>query len=136
MSIVYIKDIILRFYPYVEAIYLFGTYGTNDECPESDVDIAVLLPMDEAKKAGSLFMCECKQVLEDILKRTVDLINIRVQNTVFQHEIITEGRIIFNNNEYAVDLFEMHVMSLYQKLNEERANILEEIYKTGRILQP
>jgi hypothetical protein len=55
-------------------------------------------------------------------------------NTVFQNEIIQEGRVIYRQNEYAVDEFEMNVVSFYQKLNEERAGILEDILKTGRIL--
>jgi predicted nucleotidyltransferase len=41
---------VLTFYPDVEAIYLFGSYGTEDERPDSDVDIALLLPYDRAKE--------------------------------------------------------------------------------------
>jgi len=33
---------ILEHYPFTQAIYLFGTCGTTDERPDSDVDIAVL----------------------------------------------------------------------------------------------
>ena len=36
--------VVLEHYPLAQAIYLFGTYGTVDEWPDSDVDIAVLLP--------------------------------------------------------------------------------------------
>ena len=36
--------IILESYPNTQAIYLFGSWGTEDEWPSSDVDIAVLLP--------------------------------------------------------------------------------------------
>jgi uncharacterized protein len=53
----------------------------------------------------------------------VDLINLRETNTVFQNEIITEGRLICMTDESATDAFEMNVMSAYQKLNEERAGI-------------
>ena len=60
--------------------------------------------------------------------------DLRMVNTVLQHEIIQTGRIIYMKDEYTIDLFEMIVMSLYQKLNEERAGILKEIYKSGRIL--
>ena len=72
--------------------------------------------------------------LMDVLKKDVDLVNLRRVNTVLQHEIIQTGRIIYMKDEYTIDLFEMIVMSLYQKLNEERAGILKEIYKSGRIL--
>lgn len=117
-----------------QAIYLFGTYGTPDEKRESDLDIAVLLPPDRARAIGNLASNACRYALEDVLKRTVDLINIRMVNTVFQHEVIQEGRLIYQENEYAVSLFEMQVISSYQKLNEERAGILEEIFESSRIV--
>ena len=41
---------ILGYYPSTQAIYLFGTYGMADEWPESDVDIAVLLPPEDANQ--------------------------------------------------------------------------------------
>lgn len=125
---------ILNFYPDVEAIYLFGTYGTADESQGSDVDIALLLPHQQAKSVKNLAMGGCCNALEDALQRTIDLINLRMVNTVFQHEIIREGRVIYKTGDYAVDCFEMTVMSLYQKLNEERAGILHEVMQSGRIL--
>jgi|SRR3990170_1058494 len=126
---------VLRFYPEVEAIYLFGSYLTPDQQQDSDVDIAVLFPHERAKLLKNLAMSDCRDALENVLKRTVDLINMRTVNTVFQNEIIQHGRIIYQQNEYAVDEFEMQVMSSYQKLNEERAEILEDILETGRILK-
>ncbi len=35
---------VLDHYPDTQAIYLFGSYGTENEWPDSDVDIALLLP--------------------------------------------------------------------------------------------
>ncbi|MBZ0155434.1 MAG: nucleotidyltransferase domain-containing protein [Alphaproteobacteria bacterium] len=135
MSSEAIVKTILSFYPDVEAIYLFGTYLTPDEHKESDVDIAVLFSPGKARTVKNLAMSECRFALEDALKRAVDLINLRMVNTVFQNEIIQEGRIIYRQNDYAVDTFEMLVLSSYQKLNEERAAILEDILETGRILR-
>jgi predicted nucleotidyltransferase len=37
---------------HIPAIYLFGSYGTEQEWPESDVDIAVLLTPKEPVGAG------------------------------------------------------------------------------------
>lgn len=68
----------------------------------SDVDIAVLLPHQEAKAAGS--------------SRTAPI--------VLQKEIIGGGTCVF--------AVEMLVLSLYGKLNEERREILEEFYASGR----
>ena len=126
---------VLHFYPDVEAIYLFGSYLTPDQQQDSDVDIAVLFPHERAKLLNSLAMSDCRAALENVLKRTVDLVNLRKVNTVFQNEIVQQGRTIYQQNERVVDEFEMLTLSFYQKLNEERAGILEEILETGRILE-
>jgi len=125
----------LSFYPDAEAIYLFGSYLTPDQRQDSDVDIAVLFPYEKAKVLKNIAMSDCRDALENVLKKTVDLINLRTVNTVFQNEIIQQGRIIYQQNERSVDEFEMQVMSFYQKLNEERAGILEDILASGRILK-
>ena len=48
-----------------------------------------------------------------------------------QKEIIG-GRLIYSPDHLAVDEFEMLVLSYYQKLNEERKDILESFRKTKR----
>jgi predicted nucleotidyltransferase len=135
MSSEAIVKTVLSYYPEVEAIYLFGSYLTPDQQQDSDVDLAVLFPHEKAKLFKYLAMSDCRHALEKILKSTVDLINLRTVNTVFQNEIIHQGRIIYQQNEYVVDEFEMQVISSYQKLNEERAGILEDILESGRILR-
>jgi len=126
---------VLRFYPDVEAIYLFGSYLTPEQQQHSDADIALLFSHEKARLLKNLAVSDCRDALENALKKTVDLINLRSVNTVFQNEIIQHGRVIYLQNERVVDEFEMQVMSSYQKLNEERAGILEDILETGRILK-
>jgi len=122
---------LLATYPATQAVYLFGSYGTENEWPDSDVDIALLLPPDEAKKAGTLVMSELHFALESLLKKDVDLVNLRQVSTVFQKEIIMAERRIFCADNYAADEFEMLVLSFYQKLNEERAELLAEGLRSG-----
>jgi predicted nucleotidyltransferase len=126
---------VLHFYPDVEAIYLFGSYLTPDQQQDSDVDLAVLFSHEKARLQKNPAMSDCRNALENVLKRTVDLVNLRTVNTVFQNEIIQQGRIVYQQHERTVDEFEMQVMSSYQKLNEERAGILEDIMETGKILK-
>jgi predicted nucleotidyltransferase len=116
---------ILTHYPSVQGIYLFGSYGTADQRPDSDVDIALLLPPDEAEQAGHLALSDLRMQLSATLDRDVDLLNARLVSTVFQMAIIF-GRLIYCADRYAVDEFEMLTLSYYQKLNEERAEIVEE----------
>ena len=123
---------VIKAFPQTQAIYLFGSYGAENEWPDSDVDIALLLPPEEAKKAGTLMMSDLLFALESALKKDVDLINLRQVSTVFQKEIVFSGRRIFIADEYAGDEFEMLVLSFYQKLNDERAEVLAEGLRTGR----
>src|SRR3972149_932278 len=90
-----IIQIILAHYSTVQAIYLFGSYGTDQAWPSSDVDIALLLPPDEARRAGHLALGKAQVALEQLLGRDVDLINLRRVSTVFQSEIILAERRVF-----------------------------------------
>ena len=123
---------ILTHYSQVQAVYLFGSYGTENERSSSDVDIALLLPPDIAVAAGSLLLGELHLALAELLGKEVDLVNLRQVSTVFQKEIVMTGQQIFCADAYAADEFEMLTLSFYQKLNEERRDILAAFAETGR----
>ena len=125
-------QLILNTWPDTQAIYLFGSWGTEYERPQSDVDIAVLLPALQAKKAGSLILTDLHYALQSLLNREVDLINLRQAPTVLQKEVVMAGRRIYCISGIVVDEFELLVLALYQKLNEERAGILAEGMSSGR----
>ena len=117
--------------PEVQAVYLFGTFADGTERLESDVDLALLLPHERAKTLGSLYGSDLHQALAQHFGRDVDLINLREVSTVFQNQIVSTGKLLYSADEYARQTFEMYTLSFYQKLNEERAAILEELYRTG-----
>lgn len=127
-----IIDIVLCHYPEVQGIYLFGSFGTEYEWPDSDIDIALLLPPGQAKQEKNLALSQCRFDLEEVLNKQVELLNVRLVSTVFQKEVIYNGRLIYAAEPYAVDEFEMLVISYYQKLNEERRDILNSFLRTGR----
>jgi predicted nucleotidyltransferase len=116
-----IIDEILTCLPTTQAVYLFGSAVTGDLHEESDVDLAVLLPHDEAKRRGALNLSDLRYQLEDVIGRRVDLINLRRASTVLQHQVLVNGRVLFVADSRAHAEFEMISMSLYQKLNQERA---------------
>ena len=130
-----IVQAVLEHYPDAQAIYLFGSYGTEEEWPESDADIAVLLPPREAKKNGSLMMSAVRFVLESILKKDVDLINLRQVSTVLQKEVVAADHRVYAGDVFAAEEFEMLTLSNYQKLNEERAGIVASALADGRFHQ-
>jgi len=129
-----IVSIVLAHYPDAQAIYLFGTYGTPDERADSDVDLAVLLPPQQARAAKLLALSDLRFELEALMEKEVDLINLRRVPTVLQKETIAADRRIYCADEFAADEFEMLTLSYYQRLNEERAEIIKDALATGRII--
>jgi len=127
-----IVDTIREVFPGVQAIYLFGSWGTEDEWPTSDVDIAILLPPQAAKILGALELVNIQNKLSSLLRKPVDLLNLRRVSTVFQKEVVMADRRIYTADEYAAEEFEMLTLSFYQKLNEERAEVLAEGLRSGR----
>ena len=123
---------ILHCYPDIQGVYLFGSYDTGNERPDSDIDLALLLPFPSAVRTKDLPLSPCRVDLETKLERNVDLINLRLTNTVLQNEIVNAGRLIFVQEPEAIHEFEMRVLSDYQKLNEERKDILEDFHRTRR----
>lgn len=131
-SIKTVLEIVSKYYAETQAIYLFGSAAENKLRPDSDIDIALLLPHDIAKSKPSLAMTPLQHELENSLQREVDLINLRQVSTVFQYIIVNRGRTIFCATTDECKLFEMLVWSFYQKLNEERADILATFLQTGK----
>lgn len=128
----HINNRILNYFPNIQAIYLFGSYGTEDEWFNSDIDIALLLPHEEAKQIPSLYLHPVHSNLTNYFNKTVDLINLRQVNVVLRKEVIMAERLIYSGDQYAVDEFEMLTISFYLKLNEERKAILEDFFQTKR----
>ncbi len=126
---------VLKSYPDVQAIYLFGSYDTEDEWPNSDIDVAVLMPVETAKQIKNTEWIELSVLLSTAVGRDkVDLVNLRKSNIVFCKEIVMADRRIYCADENAADEFEMLTLSLYQQLQEERKGIIEEVVQSGSIL--
>lgn len=125
---------IRRRHPDVQAIYLYGAYGTDDEWPGSDVDIALLFDSQRSKTLEPLPMGDLRFDLEALLGKEADLINLRQAPTVLQKEVIAADRCIFKADGCSADEFEMMTLSNYQKLNEERKDIVKDGLAVGRFV--
>ena len=123
---------VLTHYPDTQAIYLFGSYGTQDEWPSSDLDIALLMSPERSKEVGYLMLSPLQHALSELLGKEVDLLNARQVSTVFQKEIVVADRRIYTADAYAADTFEIRTLSNYQKLNQERAEVLAEGHRSGK----
>lgn len=119
-------------FPDLQAIYAFGSFGTLGQRNDSDLDIAVLLPPGPLCVTNSQHFFDLRVQLMRIFLRDVDLVDLRRASTVLQMEILAADRCLYCANQDAADEFAMLTMSAFQKLNEERREILDEFSRTGR----
>lgn len=124
-----IVDMLLNSLPGVLAVYRFGSWGTQQERRESDVDLAVL-PL---QPLSSLARWETAQKLAQMLARDVDLVDLRAASTVMRLQVVAQGERLYCRDEAVVGLFETTVFSEYARLNEERREILADIRARGSV---
>ncbi|WP_374048184.1 nucleotidyltransferase domain-containing protein [Clostridium sp. MB40-C1] len=113
--------------PYL--MYLFGSSVKGNFREDSDIDIAFL--SHEEYSDYEIFMIA--QELADIMKREIDLVNLKKSSTVFKAQIVGTGKTIYCNDENKRMYFEMYAFKDYALLNEERAEILKGIKKRGSV---
>ena len=111
-----------------DAIVIFGSYARGTDNDESDIDIAIKV----REQISKTKLYEIKEILEEKLKRDIDLINLdNVQNDGFKYEILINGKTIYCKDEYKFDLYKLDAYREYLELNEARKDIVENIRKGG-----
>ena len=113
-------------------IIVFGSYANNSTHKDSDIDIA-FYQSEPALTTYEIFLAA--QELADILKIEVDLVNIATASTVFKAQIFTTGTVIYSQNDHLLKNQQMTALSMYARLNEERADILKNISESGSIYE-
>ncbi|MBJ7536470.1 type VII toxin-antitoxin system MntA family adenylyltransferase antitoxin [Marinomonas transparens] len=106
--------------PNARLIYLFGSQASGQTNQHSDIDIAVLM----AHKIDPIVRFDIQQTLAIKFDQDIDLVDLLSASTVLQNQVIQHGICLFGSQEEQ-DKFEMQVLSMYQRLNTERANILK-----------
>ncbi|WP_088013175.1 type VII toxin-antitoxin system MntA family adenylyltransferase antitoxin [Gottfriedia acidiceleris] len=123
------ETLIKKINPY--AIFLFGSAAQDRMRPDSDYDIAYL----SDSKLSNYERFLLSQELANIINYNVDLIDLINASTVFQAEIIHNGKVIYCADDERRINFEMKTLKMYAKLNEERIEILKNIKKRGSIYE-
>jgi predicted nucleotidyltransferase len=110
-------------------VYRFGTWGTDAERIDSDVDIAVLarMPLPIAQ------VWELAQQLATIAGRDVDLVDLRAASTVMAAQVVSQGDRLYCSDVRQCVEYENYIYSAYAHLNEERCDILRDIQNRGSI---
>jgi predicted nucleotidyltransferase len=114
------------------AIYLFGSRAQGRESLSSDTDIAFLRAWGQPAPTP-LERWELQEKLASVLNVDVDLLDLSAASTVMRFEVLSKDQRIFCAEEEECAVFEMLTYSFYQKLEEERKLILQDIAKRGSI---
>ena len=124
-----IIDYLHKHLPSLQGIYLFGSYASGYANEKSDVDIAIL----QEKCIPSKLKFELSLDLSLLLKKDVDLVELRYVNTLFQSEIVNTSKRIATFDETACDLYENYILCHAIDFREFRKPLIQDIVKRGYI---
>jgi predicted nucleotidyltransferase len=121
------REAVLAALPDAWAIYVYGSFARGDEWPNSDIDLAVLLP--PGRKIDDLL-----GLISEVSTRThrdVDLVDLRRVGDVLRREVLEDGHVLFVSEPDTVLAWEASAMSRYARHREEIRDILEDFRRTG-----
>lgn len=127
-----VTALILQAYPDTQLVYCFGSVAQGRQTADSDLDVAVLLPPETAKKSVSWeWLTLQSHIAEAAGFEQVDLVNLHSANTVLQMEVLETGAVWFCADDDFKLRFEIKVIGLYQDLQIERREIIQQALKRG-----
>lgn len=104
-------------YPYIIAVYQFGSSVRGRAGPLSDLDIALLL--DETAPSGvalarveGLLAYRIQQSL-DGQPREIDVISLNGRSVIFQHTVLRTGRVIYDADPHYRHHYEWQIIQAY-----------------------
>lgn len=120
--------------PDVVAAYLFGSQATAKARPESDVDSAVLLP-EEDSFARFKRRLRLIDAVSEVCGREADVIVLNDAPPLLQHQVLKEGRLIFERDKAARVEFEVRAGKIYADLKPmydyHTRDLLQKIKEVG-----
>lgn len=128
-----IKDKIVKFINdefKVNFIYLFGSFARGEGREDSDIDLAI-----HGESYFNQYELFTKaNELSFIVKRDVQLIDLRDVSTVFAAQIVGNNEVLFSNDENTRIAYNIRAFKDYVKLNEERQVILDAIKRDNDVI--
>jgi predicted nucleotidyltransferase len=124
-----LTDTLREAIPDCQAIYRFGSWGSDAERSDSDIDLAILpvTPLDPVQR------WDLAQKLASLARRDVDLVDLLRASTVLRMQVVANGQRLYTADFNVVEQFEDTVFSSYVRLNEERRGILDDVRQRGNI---
>jgi uncharacterized protein len=121
------RETLLEHLPDAVAIYAYGSFARGDDWPQSDIDLAVLLPPGRAipDVLGTI------AILSAQTKRDIDLIDLRRVGSVLIGEVLRSGQLLYAADPDTLLAWEASAMSRYAHHREEIRDILADFQKSG-----
>lgn len=114
--------------PELLGIWVFGSEAAGTTGPESDLDLAILLPQHTSPEG----LWELAQGLASQAGREVDLVDLGQASTVLQYQVVAHGRLLWAADAQAA-IYESFILSEKTALDEARAPLLNDIRTTGSV---
>jgi predicted nucleotidyltransferase len=114
--------------PGLMALYAFGSRITGQARPDSDLDLAALVP----GYAPAADLWQLSGELADLTSCPVDLLDLRAASTVMQYQILTTGQRWWAKDAQAA-LYEAAILSDKTELDDARSGLLDDILERGTI---
>ncbi len=106
-------------------LILYGSYASGHATEKSDIDLAFISDDDIDPFELSF---NISQELDRLMHvKSVDLIDLKKIDTVFRFEIVSTGKIIFQDGDFDEYLYRVYTM--YLQFNDDRREILENYSK-------
>jgi uncharacterized protein len=121
------RDALLESIPDALAIYVYGSFARDEHWPQSDLDLAVLLPHGQTipDVLGTISIVAMRS------GRDVDLVDLRAAGDVLRREVLETGRTLYSADPDVVLEWEASAMSRYARHCEEVREIVQEFHRTG-----
>ena len=122
---------VLKQYPEIIAVYLFGSYANDQMTSFSDIDIAILvdkLKNDKKKMLDFDFLVEA-DLIHNLPGYKFDVRNLNQAPVLVQGKIITEGRLLFTKDQRKLSEFEEYIILRYLDFRIDYNYLLQNQYQ-------
>ena len=115
----------LRSAPDVLALFLFGSYGTPAQSPLSDVDLALLFRAGRSPDLDRELELR-GEILATLGEDDVSITLLERSDPIFQHEVLSTGRLLMCADEAELADFVEHVLDRHADFSIDHRRFLAE----------
>ncbi len=114
-------------------VYLFGSRATKKETILSDIDIAILIEREDEKSATSLILDLISNFTRILHSDKVDLLILNKAPLALQYNVISQGKILYQQNLEIKCSYETEIIKLYLDFKKYESEYAKSMHK--RILE-